>query len=121
MVIEANIQPESLHRIFTFLRATGDADHPASENLSNLADGGTHGSGGGCDDESLSRFRLAVVAEQVLGVVAVAGVGRASGGACGRTLVLVVTQVRGELGIENAVDEALFELGEQVVRADSRF
>jgi hypothetical protein len=35
--------------------------------------------------------------------------------------VLVVTQVRGELGIENAVDEALFELGEQVVRADSRF
>jgi hypothetical protein len=31
---------------------------------------------------------------------------------------LVVTQAGGELGIEDAVDEALFELGEQAVRAE---
>lgn len=51
-----------------------------------------------------------------------AGVGRTLGGAAGRTQALVVTRVGGGLGIEDAVDEALFELRETgcLGRADRR-
>ena len=60
---------------------------------------------------------LAVVAAQGFGAVAVAGVGRASGGAFRRAPVLVVAEMGGQLGVEDAVDEAFLEFGEQSVGA----
>ncbi len=57
--------------------------------------------------------KLTVVATQRLGAVAITGVGLACGGALWRTLMFVVAEVSGELGIKNAVDEPLFEFSEQ--------
>ncbi len=58
--------------------------------------------------------KLAVVAAQGLGTVAVAGVGLAFR----RALVLVGAEMGGELAFEDAVDEALLELGEEAVGAE---
>ncbi len=61
---------------------------------------------------------LAVVATQCLGAVTITGVGRVCGGAVGRTLMFVVAEVGGELGIKDTVDKPLFQFGEQAFRSE---